>query len=412
MSKKFVIILISIVGLGFGIYTLWRADTHQTAEVRKVYKLTSIDNRTKEAPEQVPAEVLSNIEHEREIPENGTELLKSLMTEEQLVHLQDYFKVTESEEFRKFSQTNPTLEEQFHFLSDRGIGDLPRNLNMLIFRESFPTGEPADFEPEMRQELTRMLISGGVGSLEPPPTGILATAAVLTPEKIDYIDDLVNQYGIEETVHRLQASDPALAEAFQYGAQTGLDIQNAQNIISEFWEDERIFGWQMGYFKGNISGEGGSYEWSQEVLAQVTSPRAAEPAFTEISDQLSPTHNEMADAPKAPAAITPRNHEGSPIPEASSAVDLESDMQGDVARKEVVNPAEMSTDPEAEFSKQFTEEGFVTELQEQFSPERLNTAIKLLNRYGPKEGLRRLKESDPEFAKQVERRMGKSKGEQ
>ena len=420
ISKKFLAILIGIAVLGFGSFTFWHANEQRTAKVRKVYKAQSIDTLRKEGAEQVRAEASTNPEYQTELPDNGTEVVKSIMTEEQLTHMQDYFKVTESDEFHAFLKTEPTLEEQFNFLADRGIGDLPRNLNMSLFRESFPTGEPTDFELEMRQRLTRMLIEGGVGHRKPIPPEIVARAQALTPEEINHVNGLLDQYSIKETIHRLQMSDPGLAEVFQSGAESGLEHEITRSILREFWEDKRVFHWRMGYFKGKFSGEGSSYEWAQEVLSQVNSPTAAAPVFIENAapvfienaEQLSPTHNEMAGAPRAPAAITPINYEGSSIPEASSAVDLERDMQGDVARKEVVNSAEMSTDPETEFSKQFTNEGFVTELREQFSPERLNTAMKLLNRYGPKEGLRRLKESDPEFAKQVERRIGKSQEEQ
>lgn len=44
---------------------------------------------------------------------------------------------------------------------------------------------------------------------------------------------------------------------------------------------------------------------------------------------------------------------------------------------------------------------------ERFSAQRLNTAMQVLKRYGSKEGLRRLKESDPEIATQIERLIEK-----
>jgi hypothetical protein len=401
ISKKFIVTLIGIAVLSFGSYTFWHANRQRTAEIRKVYKATPIGIATKDVPEQVPAETSANLNHETELPDNGTELVKSIMTDEQLTHMQGYFKVAESDEFRKFKETNSTLEETFNFLANQGIGDLPRNLNMLLFRESFPTEDPADFEPEMRRKLMQMLIEAGVGPREPVPSEIVARAQALTPEEINHVNGLLDQYSIKETIHRLQISDPGLAEVFQYGADTGLEHEKTRGIIREFWADKRAFHWRMGYFKGKFSGEGSSYEWAQEVLSNVNSPVTATPAFIENTEQLSPTYDEITDTAKAPAVITPRNYEGSSIPEASS----------DVARKEVVNPAETSTDPETKFFKQFTDEGFVTELQVQFSPERLNTAMKLLNRYGPKEGLRRLKESDPEFAKQVEHHIGKSEEE-
>ena len=58
-----------------------------------------------------------------------------------------------------------------------------------------------------------------------------------------------------------------------------------------------------------------------------------------------------------------------------------------------------------------THKSLETALRTQFSPDRFNRAMKTLNQYGPQEGLRRLKSSDPEVAKQVERLLPKPQGE-
>ena len=58
-----------------------------------------------------------------------------------------------------------------------------------------------------------------------------------------------------------------------------------------------------------------------------------------------------------------------------------------------------------------TRKSLETALRTQFSPDRFNRAMKTLNQYGPQEGLRRLKSSDPEVAKQVERLLPKPQGE-
>ena len=50
-----------------------------------------------------------------------------------------------------------------------------------------------------------------------------------------------------------------------------------------------------------------------------------------------------------------------------------------------------------------TEANSETTLRERFSPERFNRAMQTLSRHGPEEGLRKLKETDPEIAKHVER---------
>ena len=49
-----------------------------------------------------------------------------------------------------------------------------------------------------------------------------------------------------------------------------------------------------------------------------------------------------------------------------------------------------------------TNESLEKSLRDSFSPTRFNKAIEILNRYGPKEGLRRLKESDPKIATRLE----------
>ena len=52
-----------------------------------------------------------------------------------------------------------------------------------------------------------------------------------------------------------------------------------------------------------------------------------------------------------------------------------------------------------------TAESLETSLREQLSPERFTRAMSLLNRYGPQEGLQRLKETDPALASQIEKQL-------
>lgn len=56
-----------------------------------------------------------------------------------------------------------------------------------------------------------------------------------------------------------------------------------------------------------------------------------------------------------------------------------------------------------------TNKSLETALREQFSPERFNRAMNTLHQYGPAEGIRKLKESDPEMATHVERLIRRSK---
>ena len=70
--------------------------------------------------------------------------------------------------------------------------------------------------------------------------------------------------------------------------------------------------------------------------------------------------------------------------------------------------AELTAHIENHFISQIaTAEKLESKISEQFNPERLSKAMETLNRYGPKEGIRRLKETDPAVAAQVERLLKK-----
>lgn len=69
---------------------------------------------------------------------------------------------------------------------------------------------------------------------------------------------------------------------------------------------------------------------------------------------------------------------------------------------DIVKPTPSSPNV-ADIEKQLTPEGIEAELSEGLSPERFNNAQQLIDQYGTEEGLRRLRESDPEAARQFER---------
>ena len=70
------------------------------------------------------------------------------------------------------------------------------------------------------------------------------------------------------------------------------------------------------------------------------------------------------------------------------------------------------TELTAEIKKHFmsqipTMENLESKISEQFNPQRFSKAIETLNRYGPEEGIRRLKEADPAVAEQLEQLLKK-----
>lgn len=409
-TKRFVYIFIGVVILTLGI-AFWRVTQNSPSPVQKVFRTTHPSDLTNEPPTQAP-----HSSEEPALTEDATSLhaesiafTKSLLSEAQLANpeVQQFFELLASEEFQAFTATPRTLEERFEFLADRGA-DVPRNLNMLLFRESFPTGEPADFEPMMRQKLLHTLQEAGIGGPEEVPAEILAMRA--NPDlmtELTQVAALLEEYGQEEGLRQLYESDPALARGVEWSLQQERAHKKKRAVIRAFWDEKRHFHWQMGYFKGQFAGEAGSSAWVDEVLASLSPAAPAVPMFVEPSEVLSPSKNAGQVETVVPdISTTPQ--EKQPLPHSDSPIVREGETQPtSPAAPEQGKPLTPVTPRTSQSSQLPTDADFETVLRERFSPARLNRAMAALNRYGPEEGVRRLKASDPELAVQVERLLQK-----
>ena len=122
---------------------------------------------------------------------------------------------------------------------------------------------------------------------------------------------------------------------------------------------------------------------NNESPAQVNGSTGSEPPQSEI--ELRPADN------RTPA--TPRD-----LSEGSLTV---GNGRSDAAITHPIDIEKLAI-PVPEVPELPNREGLETALRTQFSPDRFTRAMNTLTEYGPEEGLRRLKVSDPEVAKQVE----------
>ena len=409
-TKRFVYVFIGIVILTLGI-AFWRVTQNSPSPVQKEFLTTHPSDATNEPPTQG-----THSSEETELTEDATSwhaesiaFTKSLFSEEQLAkpEAQRIFKLLESEEYQSFTATPRTLEERFEFLADRGA-DVPRNLNMLLFRKSFPTGEPADFEPMMRQKLLHMLQEAGIGGPEEVPAEILAMRA--NPDlmtELTQVAALFEEYGQEEGLRQLYESDPALARGVEWGLQQERAYKKKRAVIRAFWDEKRHFHWQMGYFKGQVTGEEGSSAWVDEVLASLSPAAPAVPMFVDPTEVLSPSKNEGQVETGVPdISTTPQEKQH--LPPSDSPIVREGETQSTSPAAPEQGKRLTSVTPTTSLP---ADADFETVLSERFSPARLNRAMAALNRYGPEEGVRRLKASDPELAVQVERLLQKQREE-
>ena len=101
-----------------------------------------------------------------------------------------------------------------------------------------------------------------------------------------------------------------------------------------------------------------------------------------------------------------------PVPENASVGGTDEDASGATDRPDV--PISPSNHPDmvkptpspqsvADIEKQLTPEGIEAELTEGLSPDRFDKAQQLIDQYGTEEGLRRLRQSDPDAARRFER---------
>ena len=101
-----------------------------------------------------------------------------------------------------------------------------------------------------------------------------------------------------------------------------------------------------------------------------------------------------------------------PVPENASAGGTDGDTDTATVRSDVsASPSDLSRVAEptpsppsmSDIEKQLTPQRIESELSEGLSPNRFDKAQQLIDQYGAEEGLRRLRESDPEAARQFER---------
>ena len=77
--------------------------------------------------------------------------------------------------------------------------------------------------------------------------------------------------------------------------------------------------------------------------------------------------------------------------------DIEAAIEESLTTQPPSTPTAQKTDTPGEIQTNFE-----NALKSEFSKERFDRAMDTLEQYGPEEGLRRLRENDPEVAKQVE----------
>lgn len=263
--------------------------------------------------------------------------------------LKHFLEVLESPEYAEFITTRPTNRETDEFWAKHGFPQDPDRFQK-SFRETFPTGEPEDFELEMRQTFAEIFRDADANNM---------------------MNEIINK-------------------------------------APQFLSDPRNRAWMDGYFDGENRDFGA---WGENILKNL-SANLPQQSFREdaiLEDTIlmespsqDPTFDILseADTPWDPEVPTQQDVEKMPVETASAPANSEA------STPDVIDFNQLLTDDDS-IDTLFAEDGLETLLNQRMNPKELSTekmqrAMDVLNRYGPKEGLRKLRDSDPEVAKQIE----------
>ncbi len=239
------------------------------------------------------------------------------------------------------------------------------------FRKHFRTGEPEDFEKEMRSRLATHFRDAGM-----PPDWSM--------EKV--LENTDHSLGIAASIAHIDA-----------------EMERFNAITREFQSDPRNEAWAWGMFQDNITDR---LEWERDVL------KNSEDILTaETENEPTPTAPVLSDeraVPKTPTDHPSETRTDSPntdtdaVSGPTETADTVQDFQKRLT--EALRTPLNDADIDAQLEKQLpTEQRLTDTLRERFSPERLKRVSETLERYGPEEGLRKVREQDPELAEQMER---------
>ncbi len=300
--------------------------------------------------------------------------LTSIYTEEQLAlpFTQDLLTIMDSPEFKEHMKSRPTIRMTNDFLESQGFS-VPQDGFIQVFRVIFPTGEPADYEPEMRVKIAQMFLDA---------------------EPVDLTD--------------------SVAAAKQ-----------RSEVLLSLHKDRRAFGWFLAQFQDedwehnflpepeDIGGNS-ALEWVSAVQQKAADIVAAAETV-EVNTSETPkaaTPWDLSSVIEGPTAFPDEMERDRPTTVAPlTDADEQYDTEKRTAATPMADPEKIVTNALSTVLTPPTVEQVENALREQFSSERFGQAMDTLERYGPEEGLRRLRENDPEVASQIEQHRNRSRSE-
>ena len=332
------------------------------------YKEVPTENRNVPPQGQNPDKVPIPI---KDIARRFKNNLMARHSEEQLANpdIQKRLAIMDSPEFLEFmkdtSATGPNLRKWNDFWESQGVSvkrEYPE-----IFRHYFPTGEPEDYDPDMRLKIAEMFFA-----TEPVD---LADPRAAASQRREVIGQLIEE--------------------------GGADVAWYLGRFGDEWDGPILFDQENTH-------RNAATEWVKDVQRNAASiVAAAEKVGGEVPEsQASASSWDMSSVMESPST-SHSGTEGASTSDTSAGVAMpESEIEAVIEKSLTPQTSNTPTNQRPDTPGEIQSNLEVT-LKSQFSSDRFDRAMDTLKQYGPEEGLRRLRENDPEIAAQVERQRKK-----
>ena len=294
------------------------------------------------------------------ITRQSRKMFRSHLSEEQLAnpHFQKVLEVMDSKEFAELP-SSPSIHQWKDLLESKGFPVTRGNPG--VFTKHPPFMSLEDYEPIVRLRIAKSFLAQEPVDMTDPKAASNLRAKVLSVLNDAegsgfrwYLERFGDDWREAFRVHEGMESNPAVIWM--------TDIQqNAASIVQAAEQTQRD------------ALKASTPSWDISSVSDASSGETEVPATVDASERATMTDTEiMAEIEKS---LTPQ-------------------------------PSDISTNQRPEPPSEI-QSNLETTLKSQFSSERFDRAMDTLDQYGPEEGLRRLRENDPEIAEEVERQRKK-----
>ena len=325
----------------------------------------SVPNINKDANEETskiapPSQDWEELVTEREkVARQSRKMFSSLLSEEQLAnpHFKKMLEVMDSKEFAELPSGFSTHQWK-DLLESKGFPVTRGNPG--LFTEQPPFMSLEDYEPIVRLRIAKSFLAQEPVDMTDPKAASNLRAKVLSVLNDAegsgfrwYLERFGDDWREAFRVHEGMENNPAVIWM--------TDIQqNAANIVQAAEQTQR------------------------DAL------KASTPSWdmSSVGESSSAFHREM----EMPATVDTSER----------ATMTDTDVMAEIEKSLIPQPPDIPINKNSD-TPGAIQSNLETTLKAQFSPERFDRAMSTLEQYGTEEGLRRLREKDPEVAKQVER---------